>query len=335
MAADGSSPPPPQETSGSSSARTATRIAIPAWLMSLVTHATVLIVLAATFRFAPPTNKQDEVPVGIVLVQRTPAGREYFTGSEKQQTTAATSPQQANRPAATVLPSSAEMPLDLSGLLPATGESTGMGDIAGGLPDAGDLAGGPGGGQGIPQGVAQTEVFGLKAQGSKFVYVFDRSGSMAGFGGRPIKAAKRELLESLQDLDRIHQFQIIFYNQQPQVFAPPGRPPQLLFGDDRGKGEAGDFVRSIVASGNTDHMLALTMALRMSPDVIFFLTDANEPQLTEEELASVRRMNSAGTKIYAIEFGAGPPREGDNFLRRLAAQNDGASGYVNIYELPD
>ena len=64
-------------------------------------------------------------------------------------------------------------------------------------------------------GTTSTGVFGVEGEGSKFVYVFDRSGSMQGFQGRPLAAAKRELITSLESLESVHQFQVIFYNERP------------------------------------------------------------------------------------------------------------------------
>src|SRR4051812_20424855 len=52
---------------------------------------------------------------------------------------------------------------------------------------------------------ARTKIFGLEAQGTKFAYVFDRSGSMAENHSRPLRAAKAELLASLNDLDERQQ----------------------------------------------------------------------------------------------------------------------------------
>ena len=57
-------------------------------------------------------------------------------------------------------------------------------------------------------GYARTKLFGLEAQGAKFVYVFDRSGSMGELGGKPLREAKKELLSSLNDLDQRQQFYI-------------------------------------------------------------------------------------------------------------------------------
>ena len=72
-------------------------------------------------------------------------------------------------------------------------------------------------------GTVSTSVFGVQAQGSRFVYVFDRSGSMADFRGRPLAAAKQELVRSLADLQDTNQFQIIFYNERPKIFRPRRR----------------------------------------------------------------------------------------------------------------
>ena len=181
-------------------------------------------------------------------------------------------------------------------------------------------------------GQTSTTVFGVHAQGSRFVYVFDRSGSMADFRGRPLAAAKRELIRSLADLQDTNQFQIIFYNERPKVFRPRVGEPQLVWGNDAGKEQAERFVRGIQASGGTSHLDALRLALGMSPDVVFFLTDADEPRLSDADLGRVLRWNRGAT-IHCIEFGVGPAQQDENFLVRLARQNRGQHVYVDVSEL--
>jgi hypothetical protein len=80
-------------------------------------------------------------------------------------------------------------------------------------------------------------------------------------------------------------------------------------------------------------MEPLKLALALQPDVIFLLTDAEEPSLNSSELAAIRRQNRAGTSINAIEFGSGPFRGGENFLVRLARQNSGKHVYVDVTRL--
>ena len=77
-------------------------------------------------------------------------------------------------------------------------------------------------------------------------------------------------------------------------------------------------------------MPALEMALRLKPDIIFFLSDADEPRLTAPQLARLRRLNSRTTSIHTIEFGYGPNPGLNNFLKRLARQNAGRYAYVDI-----
>jgi hypothetical protein len=178
-------------------------------------------------------------------------------------------------------------------------------------------------------GQVETNVFGVTGLGHKFIYVFDRSGSMADLGGRPLAAAKRELIASLQDLDETTQFQIIFYNEEPRVFRLRSQSPRLVWANDEGKTAAAEFIRAIKATGGTQHMQALKMALRLNPDVVFFLTDADQPGLSDEDLQQVRRWNQT-TTIHAIEFGTGPQAGRENFLVRLAEQNGGRHVYVDV-----
>jgi VWA domain-containing protein len=161
---------------------------------------------------------------------------------------------------------------------------------------------------------ASTQVFGVTASGSSFVYVFDRSLSMQ---GPALAAAKRELLASLSHLKPVQQFQIIFYNEKPKIM-PPG---PLLFADDNGRRQAESFVGGITAAGGTDHVQALELAIRLQPDVIFLLTDADEPPLSTRDLKAIHQKNSA--IINVIEFKTGSPTAKPSSLRQLADQNRG------------
>src|ERR1700754_1935338 len=116
---------------------------------------------------------------------------------------------------------------------------------------------------------AHSKLFGLEARGTKFVYVFDRSGSMSEYHGRPLRAAREELIASLADLDDRNQFYVIFYNEEPRLFQVGSVKGCLLFATPDNKQAANDFIAGIQADGGTDHMAALEIALRLHPDVIF------------------------------------------------------------------
>lgn len=178
-------------------------------------------------------------------------------------------------------------------------------------------------------GKARTSLFGIVGEGYKFVYVFDRSGSMGGSGKTALRAVKAELLASLENLDTVHQFQIIFYNEKPVIFNPSGTPGRLAFGTEQNKDRARRFLDTIVADGGTEHEEALRLAVKMRPDVIFFLTDADEPVLDRQQLNRIQRL-AAGIIIHAIEFGRGPKPDGNTFLAVLAEENGGQYTYVDI-----
>jgi hypothetical protein len=178
-------------------------------------------------------------------------------------------------------------------------------------------------------GKGRTSLFGVVGEGYKFVYVFDRSGSMGGSGQNALRIVKTELLRSLANLDTVHQFQLIFYNDRPVIFNPTGTPGRLAFANEQTKQRAVHFIDSIVADGGTDHEAALKLALQLQPDVVFFLTDGDDPKLTPAQLKKIRRM-AGGIVINAIEFGTGPKPSGDSFLAELARQNGGGYTYVDI-----
>jgi hypothetical protein len=179
---------------------------------------------------------------------------------------------------------------------------------------------------------AQVSMFGVRAEGSKFVYVLDRSGSMGDPKGKSLAAAKAELIASLEKLDTVHQFQIIVYNERPRVFNPTGQPGRLAFGTEQNKTEVRKFLESITPDGGTAHEEALVTAIRMHPDAIFLLTDGDDPQLTPRELARIDRLG-AGIVIHTIEFGSGPRQPGENFLTKLARQSGGEHAYVDSTKL--
>jgi hypothetical protein len=181
-------------------------------------------------------------------------------------------------------------------------------------------------------GKGRTSLFGVVGEGYKFVYVLDRSGSMGGSGRNALRAVKAELLESLKSLDTVHQFQIVFYNEQPVLFNPSGTPGRLAFATEQNKQRVRRFLESISAEGGTAHEDALRLAIRLQPDVIFLLTDGDDPKLTLPQLEKIRHL-AAGIVINAIEFGPGPKPPGPSFLAQLARQNGGGYAYVDVSRL--
>jgi hypothetical protein len=227
-------------------------------------------------------------------------------------------------------------PVDPSGALPRPSEIVGPANsdvLATGVRGMLSAAGGTGSSTLPKGGKARTTVFGIEGEGYRFIYVFDRSGSMGGSGRSALAAAKAELKASLAHLEDTHQFQIIFYNQEPTIFPLAGQKGRLVFGTPENKASAVEFVDRITADGATRHEDALLAALKLGGDVIFFLTDADQPELSPRQLARIEQRNAGRAAINTIEFGLGPQIDSDNFLVRLARQNGGQHVYFDVSRL--
>jgi len=187
------------------------------------------------------------------------------------------------------------------------------------------------GNYGLPgNGTTSVRLFDVEGKGTRFVYVFDRSSSME---GAPLATAKQQLIQSLDSLAGIHQFHIIFFNQQVRNFDLSGGGRRIAFATDRNKNLAARFVGGITADGGTDRLPALRAAIEMRPDVIFFLTDADDP-MSASELQEIANLNRrAGVVISTIEFGGGPAKQTKNFLTELARTTGGQYGYVDTSQL--
>lgn len=173
-------------------------------------------------------------------------------------------------------------------------------------------------------------LLGVEGKGTKFVYVFDRSGSMGVPGNKPLDRAKAELLRSIDALSDLQQFYIIFYNHEQKMFQIDPTGKRLIFATDANKRLAHQFVGGIEAGGGTKHADALLMALRMHPDAIFMLTDGDPPDdLTPEELARVERANTAASVINVIQISP-EDKTHDNLLVKLAKHSGGQHIYVDF-----
>lgn len=314
----------------------------PAWLFSLILHAGIflLIGLCGRGRASPGTREPDR-NVGIAVIQHEGNQVRYFSEANSSSSEPSRFSDRGSDAAtgavASPFPSLDQMPVGLAASLPSRADAARVaGAGTSSLPGADSMSQSTNSGRGgVPKRSTSTQVFGVKGTGGRFVYVFDRSGSMEGFGGRPIRASKLELLRSLTDLSDLDQFLIIFYNEAPTVFNPDfPLPPKLQFATKANKRAAEEFVSQISPDGGTQHLDAIRLALNVQPDVIFLLTDADDPQLSSDELTSIRRRNRGGTVINTIEFGTRPEPQPNNFMMQLAQQNDGQHAYVQVSRLP-
>ncbi|HSG69964.1 MAG TPA: hypothetical protein VLA12_06085, partial [Planctomycetaceae bacterium] len=163
------------------------------------------------------------------------------------------------------------------------------------------------------------------------VYIIDCSGSMGEYDA--LEFAKAELMASLQGLNPAQKFHVIFYNEQLKELDINKRPGEPVSATDVNRNLTKRFIGTVRPRMGTRHVPALTRALAIKPDVIFFLTDAQEPKLEAAELDEIKKMNRGGARIHCIEFGIRNDLGLDNFLKKLARQNGGTHGYRDVTKL--
>jgi Mg-chelatase subunit ChlD len=308
---------------------------LPSWLASACLHAVLIVMLLLLLRHQPRgAVEEPDRSGGIVLRQVRDDGEFYEDQSDHAQQQSA---DQATQDAITT-----ELQEAAVAALPAVEAGP---DISADLPAMPVIGAGPrpGGGVGNAQqatqaalqprrasgGKARVRFYDLEGEGSKFVFVLDRSESMR---GNPLANAKHELIRSLASLESMHQFQILFFNHQLRAFDLTGGQNRVAFATDETKQLAARFVADTTASGGTDTSAAVLRAVLMRPDVIFLLTDA-EDALSAAQLDKIRRRNADRASINVVQLGQASGAGSGSYLKRLARQNGGRYVYMNVSRL--
>ena len=171
---------------------------------------------------------------------------------------------------------------------------------------------------------------GARAVGRKFVYVIDRSDSMRWNGGSPMRKAISDAVSSVQSLDvkeGASKFQVLVFNHEVNVF---DSGTGLIDVNPANKAKCVHFLKSLVPSGGTSPEQALATGIRMRPDTIFFLTDADE-ELTDQALERIQtlRRQCKVQQICVIEFRKSTDPVKKTY-RRLAGENGGSYVVRNV-----
>jgi hypothetical protein len=316
------------------------RVAAPSWLLSAVLHlTTALIVWQLAQSPGCQARRGEQVvegrEVGIVVREQgaeDPAEPGASPPTEPVSDSMAQPQTSAAIPAVPLSLPMAETPAVI-GLGPPPAFATQAAQAAGaplvqnaGLSGRGDL--GSGGGNRLGSGTGSgTSMYGLPAKGRKFVYVIDRSSSMTDV----LVQAKNELMASVRRLDASQSFQVIFFNDTPRELR---HRFAMFHGTEADRQLVEDQLAGVSASGGTNRVMALQEALKFQPDVIYFLTDADDPMTAAQREEIRKRLR--GAQIHCIEFGAGPPikgpdgRQTTNFLHKLAQESGGGHVYIDI-----
>jgi hypothetical protein len=195
-----------------------------------------------------------------------------------------------------------------------TGKGRGRGKAGFGLP-------GLGAGQGT--GYGKPTFFGRPVEAKKIVYVVDCSGSMnmphLSVAGTRFKRVQIELVQSILALTPEQEFYVIFFNSEGhsmparelQPATPENKQQYLMW-----------VAQQIAASGPTDPRTSIIDALKMEPDVIYFLTDG---MFAPEICFDLTRLSQRQTAIHTFAFGG---REVEPLFQLIAQQNAGQYTFV-------
>jgi hypothetical protein len=231
-------------------------------------------------------------------------------------------------PSSTLLPEG-ELPADLRGSIvqatlapqlldapprPSTSEMSVPPQQKTGETPAPPAGGGSGGGN----------LFPLPATAGSVVYVLDRSVSMG--LDRKLDFARRELIASLRRLPPSAHFQVIDYNDYAEPLVIDGQRG-LLPAEPTIISKVISLLLALDAAGKTNHLAALCCGLDLHPDVLYFLTDADD--LRPEEVAAVTQRNR-GSVIHTIELTHRHTSQPDGPLARLAHDNHGSYRCVSL-----
>ncbi len=170
----------------------------------------------------------------------------------------------------------------------------------------------------LGKGDTEVSFFGTKGTGSRFVYVIDHSGSMA---GAQLDMAKREVLNGLLFLKKNHQFNVYFYDHRFMSW-----DTKLIAATEEKKKAATQFIKKISPAGGTAPEPALKEAVALKPQYVFFLTDG-EFSMNWDAMCAFA--NSNKVRINVIQFGESRTRPND-MLEQLAKRTQGDYQFIDV-----
>lgn len=202
-----------------------------------------------------------------------------------------------------------DLGLDLGSI----GASVGAGDIG----SASSLSGGGGGGG----GGGGTSFFGVEAEGNRFSYIVDMSGSM-NFPGKWDRTAQ-ELMSSIEELSEGAMFQVVLFSGDA---FPLDNKKEWSEANERGKKWARTALLRVVPTGATNPSPAfhVVFSSRPRPDAVYFMTDG---EFNESVVGEIEAMNAEmQIPIHCITFG---DRRAEPVMREIARKSGGTYTHVD------
>lgn len=158
--------------------------------------------------------------------------------------------------------------------------------------------------------------------GKRFVYVVDASGSMNhphdSESGTRFGRVKVELLRAIHGLATDQEFYVVFFNDN--ALPMPSRRMQVRSTNSLDR--YFKWIAGFRADGMTDPREALMIALRLQPDVIYFLTDG---RIRKSDADDIIEANQRRVQINTVCIGEA---ESEGLMKNLATANRGKYQFV-------
>lgn len=182
---------------------------------------------------------------------------------------------------------------------------------------------GAGIGNGTGNGVGDGNgYFGMKADRKSIVFVVDASNSMnhpyPGIARTRFGRVKLELFKTISQMTEEQKFFVIFFAED----ALPMPARNLVSATPENQKLAMEWIGGIRTFGNTEPQNAVVMALKLKPDVIYFLTDGN---FDRDTVKSAKRHNPTKIPIHTIGFG---DNTGEVRMKEIAELTGGTYRFI-------
>ena len=158
--------------------------------------------------------------------------------------------------------------------------------------------------------------------GKRIVFVVDCSGSMNmphnSRAGTRFRCLKLELVNSIGSMTEDSEFFIVFFNDH----ARPMPARSMVRATPQVRRKYLKWMTRIRAIGPTDPREALMLALRLQPEIVYFLTDGRFKQRVEQRMFAFVQDR---IPIHTFAFG---DKDAEPVMKAVAAANNGVYHYV-------
>jgi hypothetical protein len=173
----------------------------------------------------------------------------------------------------------------------------------------------PGGGGGL---LPKSNFLGVGGNATKVIYLCDASGSMLSV----FNALKKNLKESINQLDVTQQFNVIFFSDD-NVF-PLFKDGMHIAGPDNKK-NAMEFIDNAVSTGGTVPLPAINFALKERPELLYVLTDGFDNVASFDDVVNAFKLGNPDGKMHinCIFLQSDPDPKLEEILKQIAKTANG------------